>query len=160
MRIGLVGSGYIYDAAIKGIDKRDLVDHNADLLILAGYPRILKEDEIKLMPLGVINIHTSLLPNYRGRHPVDWAMENKEKEIGITIYYVDKGIDTGDIIIQDSVPYVEGEGYDSVVAKLVDKIPAMVSCVVKQIELGCAYRRRQNESVARYYPKRTKPRIY
>lgn len=155
-----MGSGYIYDAAIKGIDKKQLVAYDPDLLILAGYPVIIKNAWIKLFPKGIINIHTSLLPKYRGRHPVDWAMEKKEKEIGITIHYIQDGtIDTGDIILQDSVSY-HGEGYNKVIKKLATKIPDMVKCVIKQIECGCAYRRKQNEDVASYYPKRTKPRIY
>jgi methionyl-tRNA formyltransferase len=88
-------------------------------------------------------------------------MENQEKEIGITIHYIDdETIDTGDIILQDSIPYVVGEGYDSVMDKICKKVPLMLRVALEQIKMGCVYRRSQNEEVATYYPKRTKPRIY
>jgi methionyl-tRNA formyltransferase len=100
------------------------------------------------------------LPKYRGRHPIDWAMENNEKEIGITVHYVeDETIDTGDIIIQNSIFYY-GQGYDLVMKAMCIKVGRLLETAIKQIENNCVYRRGQNEKLATYYPKRTKPRVF
>lgn len=154
LKIAYAGRGYMFDALAKPSDS------DAELLVCLGDPHIYKKDEIAKYPKGIINIHTSLLPKYRGRHPVDWAMENEEKEVGVTIHYMDEHIDTGDIILQDSVPYIVGEGYVSVTNKLAEKAKSMLEIALRQIENDCVYRRKQNEEVATYYPKRTKPRIY
>lgn len=168
MKVNLLGKGPVFEE-IKESLICDLLDINVvnspleikgDLLVLSGYPKTIKTNVINAYSKGVINIHTSLLPKYRGRHPVDWAMENNEPEIGITVHYIDdESIDTGDIIIQDSVPYL-GEGYNKIMVKICDKVPYMLYKAVKQIKCDCVYRRRQNEEVASYYPKRTKPRVY
>lgn len=163
-RLNLVGKGPIYDAVVDKI-REDVVlsKHPVDaaLLICIGYPWTIRKETIAKYKYGVINVHTSLLPKYRGRHPVDWAMENQEREVGITVHYIqDETIDTGDIILQDSVSYVVGEGYDSLIAKLAKKAPRITAIAILQILDGLAYRRKQNEEVASYYPKRTKPRIF
>ena len=54
------------------------------------------------MPLGAINLHPSLLPKYRGRAPLNWAILNGEKMLGLTAHWIDNGVDTGDIILQKS----------------------------------------------------------
>jgi len=75
-----------------------------DLIICAFYPRIFPQRLIKIPPLGCINVHPGLLPEYRGRFGIPWHILNNEKEIGITIHYLDEGIDTGDILVQRSYP--------------------------------------------------------
>lgn len=75
-----------------------------DLVICAYYPRIFPRRLIDIPPLGCINIHPGLLPQYRGTFPTPWCILNNEKKIGITIHYMDEGIDTGDILVQRSYP--------------------------------------------------------
>ncbi len=163
MKVCLVGKGPIYEAVKAKLGDLFIISKHpvkSDLLLCIGYPFTIKNDIIKQYDYGVINVHTSLLPKYRGRHPVDWAMENEEKEVGITVHYIqDETIDTGDIILQDSVSYIVGEGYDSLIAKLAEKAPMLVGMTLCQIEFDIVYRRKQNEAVATYYPRRTKPRI-
>lgn len=158
MKTAIVGKGPIYEAVYPC--RRWCSMDKASLLVNIGRSYIYKASDIVKYPRGIINVHTSLLPKYRGRHPVDWAMEFKEQEIGITVHYIDTGIDTGDIILQDSVPYYVGEGYDSVIAKLVRAAPRITLTAIEQIEHNCVYRRKQDERQASYYPKRLKPRIY
>ena len=163
MTVNLIGKGPIYEAVkseLVGLIISEHPTNNVDILLCIGYPYTIRMETIMQYEYGVINVHTSLLPKYRGRHPVDWAMENEEKEIGITVHYIqDETIDTGDIILQDSVPYVVGEGYNSVINKLAKKAPLITGMALYQIAAEGVYRRKQIEEFATYYPKRTKPRI-
>ncbi len=75
-----------------------------DVIVVAAYGQILPR-EILLMPkYGCINIHASLLPAYRGAAPINWAIIRGESETGITIMLMDEGMDTGDILMQESIP--------------------------------------------------------
>lgn len=76
---------------------------NPHLIISVCYSQILSRKIIKLPKITTIGIHPSLLPKYRGSHPVFWAVLNKEVHFGITAYHMDEGIDTGDIICQESI---------------------------------------------------------
>ncbi len=73
-----------------------------NLIICAYYPRIFPPRLIEIPPLGCINVHPGLLPEYRGTFPTPWCILNNEKEIGITIHFMDENIDTGDILVQRS----------------------------------------------------------
>jgi phosphoribosylglycinamide formyltransferase-1 len=75
----------------------------ADWLILAGYMRMLSAMLIHAYPRHIVNIHPSLLPKYRGLDAVGQALNEKERIYGLTIHYVDEGMDTGEIIVQ--VPF-------------------------------------------------------
>ena len=76
---------------------------NADLFVVVAY-RILPPEVFELPPLGALNVHASLLPKYRGPAPIQRAVENGEKETGITVFQINKGIDTGNIIVQNKIP--------------------------------------------------------
>ncbi|MFA6639456.1 MAG: phosphoribosylglycinamide formyltransferase [Defluviitoga tunisiensis] len=80
-----------------------LKSFNFDLIVLAGYMRILPDYIVNYYKGKIINIHPSLLPNYKGINAIVRAFENKEKYTGITIHYVDEGVDTGKIIFQKKV---------------------------------------------------------
>ena len=83
-----------YDAElIKNIEKE-----NVDLIILAGFMRILSSKFIKAFPNKIINIHPSLLPKYPGLNTHKKVIENKDKEHGVTVHFVDEGLDSGSII--------------------------------------------------------------
>ncbi len=75
---------------------------NPRFVILAGYMKILPENFIHAFENKIINVHPSLLPKYKGLHAVEQALEANETELGATIHYVDTGVDTGKIIIQES----------------------------------------------------------
>ena len=76
---------------------------NIELIASVSPSPIFKEDLINLPKHGCINIHTAKLPKYRGLYPTYWAMTHGEKTIGVTIHYIEKGIDTGKIILQDEL---------------------------------------------------------
>ena len=69
-----------------------------ELIVVAAYGRILPEDILNTPPYGSINVHSSLLPKYRGAAPINWAILNGERETGVTIMYMAKELDAGDIL--------------------------------------------------------------
>lgn len=71
-----------------------------NLIISVNFNQIIKKELLDIPNLGSINIHASLLPKYRGRAPLNWAILNGEENVGITVHYIDEGIDTGQIILQ------------------------------------------------------------
>lgn len=74
-----------------------------NLALVASFPHILNDEIINQPKYGIINLHGSLLPKYRGANPVNWVLINGESETGVTLHYVDKGIDTGNIIAQKKI---------------------------------------------------------
>ena len=74
-----------------------------DLVVVLAYGQILKPEVLDVARLGCVNVHTSLLPKYRGAAPIQWAIVNGDSETGVTIMHMDKGMDTGDIILQRTV---------------------------------------------------------
>ncbi len=77
--------------------------YGVEFIALAGYMNIIGSTLLDAYDGRIVNIHPSLLPKYRGLDALERAYENKDSEIGITIHYVDKGIDTGKIITQESI---------------------------------------------------------
>ena len=92
---------------IEFIDK--LKKLNPDLICVVAYGKIIPEEILNIPRLGCINVHGSLLPKYRGAAPIQWAVINGEKETGITTMYMDKGMDTGDMILKEKVEIGENE---------------------------------------------------
>jgi len=127
-----------------------------DLIVVLAYGQILKPEVLEVAPLGCINVHTSLLPKYRGAAPIQWAVANGESETGVTIMYMDKGMDTGDIILERTVWI----GAEETAGELHDKLAVagaeLLSEAVHDIKAGCAPRIPQDESMASYAPKLSK----
>lgn len=79
-------------------------EFSPDLTVVTAYGRILPAPLVYLPPMGTINVHGSLLPGYRGAAPIQRAILHGERETGITIMQMDEGMDTGDILLQQSLP--------------------------------------------------------
>ena len=75
----------------------------ADVMVTCAYGQILTEDVLDSFPLGVYNVHASLLPKYRGASPIQWAVLNGDETTGITVMKTELGLDTGDILLQRSL---------------------------------------------------------
>ncbi len=95
----------------------ELKSLNADLQVVVAF-RMLPEAVWAMPPLGTINLHASLLPQYRGAAPINWAIINGEKESGITSFFIQHEIDTGDILMQEHVPIDANEDAGSLHDKL------------------------------------------
>jgi len=93
---------YEYDRNLEQLE--ELVRKiNPDLIIVASFPKLLPQKVLDLPRLGVINVHTGELPKYRGFHPLNWAIIRDEPRIGVTVHYMDAGMDTGDVLAQATV---------------------------------------------------------
>lgn len=120
-----------------------LKNYKLDLLVSMSFNQIFKSEIINIPLQKIINCHAGKLPYYRGRNILNWALINDEKEFGITVHYVDEGIDTGDIILQRCFEITDDDNY----ATLLDR--AYVGCAdvlydsIKLIQSGKVNRIRQ-----------------
>ncbi len=89
-----------------------------DLMVVAAYGRILPLSLLELAPLGCINVHGSLLPRHRGAAPIQWAVIEGDKEVGVTIMQMDVGMDTGNILLPEKISVNDQETAGSLFDKL------------------------------------------
>lgn len=78
--------------------------YQPDLLVSIAGNQIFKKELLELAPKGCLNLHTALLPKYRGLMPSFWVLKNGEKETGVSVFFVDEGIDSGPILVQQRIP--------------------------------------------------------
>lgn len=107
---------------------------NLDLIVCVNFDQILKKDIINLPTIGCINTHASLLPKYRGRAPLNWAMINGEKYSGVTVHFIDEGIDTGDIILQEKIKIDEDDYICDLLNKVKNTYPKIVLNAIQSLE--------------------------
>lgn len=91
---------------------------NIDLIVTCAYGQILPKEVLDLPKFACINVHASLLPKYRGSAPIQWALFNGDKETGVTIMYMDEGMDTGDIIKKDKINILDSDNVGTLHDKL------------------------------------------
>ena len=80
-----------------------------ELIVVAAYGKLLPEEILETPPKGSINVHSSLLPKYRGAAPINWAILNGETETGVSIMYMAKELDAGDVICRNPPPSAPGK---------------------------------------------------
>ncbi len=111
-----------------------------DVICVVAYGKILPKEILEISKFGCINVHGSLLPQYRGAAPIQWAVLNGDKTTGITTMYMDTGMDTGDMILKEKIEIGEDDTTGDVWEKL-SKIGAdLLVKTLKQIEEGTAPR--------------------
>ncbi len=113
----------------------ELKSYNANLQIVVAF-RMLPEIVWSMPILGTFNLHGSLLPNYRGAAPINWAIINGEKETGVTTFFLKHSIDTGSIIYQEKEIINDDDNVGSLYERLMHKGAALVLKTVKSIETG------------------------
>ena len=122
---------------------------NADIFVVAAYGLMLPRGILNMPPLGSVNIHASLLPMYRGASPIHGALLNGDDETGISIMQMDEGLDTGDVLLQESLSISPGE----VFASLHDRMAELgAKCIIKALESAGSKGTPQDESKASYAP--------
>ncbi|NLB17946.1 MAG: methionyl-tRNA formyltransferase [Syntrophomonadaceae bacterium] len=126
------------------------------VLVVVAYGKILPEEVLNLPSLGSINVHGSLLPYYRGAAPIQRAIMAGEKKMGVTTMYMDKGMDTGDIILQYEVDVSGEEDHGELAALLADHGAQLLVDTIECIEAGKAPRVPQDHSRATYAPPLTR----
>ncbi len=118
--------------------------YNIDLLVSMSFNQIFRAPVLDVPKLGVINCHAGKLPFYRGRNILNWALINDEKEFGITVHYVDEGIDTGDIIMQHSYPITDDDDYNSLLEIAYVECASILYKAIKEIQNETSERILQN----------------
>ncbi|MDD3652956.1 MAG: methionyl-tRNA formyltransferase [Desulfotomaculaceae bacterium] len=114
-----------------------------EVIVVVAYGKILPRDVLLLPKYGCINLHASLLPKYRGAAPIHRALINGELETGITTMFMDEGLDTGDIILQKSIPILEEDTVGTVHDRLAVEGARLLNKTLYLIEIGQAPRKPQ-----------------
>lgn len=105
---------YLHPANINSVEFiNQAKSFDCDLFVSMSFNQIFREPTFGLPPLGTINCHAGKLPFYRGRNILNWALINDENEFGITVHFVDEGIDTGDIVLQRTFPISDSDDYNT-----------------------------------------------
>lgn len=123
-----------------------------ELVVVAAYGRFLPDDILALPPKGCVNVHSSLLPKYRGSAPINWAILNGERATGVTIQRMVHDMDAGDIILQRSTPIGEAEDAAALYDRLAVMGGELAVEAVAQIEAGTAIYTPQDHTQATQAP--------
>ena len=124
---------------------QEVLDLNPDMIVTCAYGQIIPKEILDCPKYGCINVHGSLLPKYRGGAPIERAVMNGDKETGITIMYMDVGMDSGDIITEESTPIGSSEHIDELRSRLSILGRDLLIKTLPSIIDGTATRTKQNE---------------
>ena len=131
---------------LEGVE--DLKALNPDIMVTCAFGQILSSEILNIPKYGVINIHASLLPKYRGSAPIQYSVINGDKTTGITIMQTDVGVDTGDILMQKEIEIFP----DETAGELFDRLSILGAEIITQalddIEAGVITRTHQDEALA------------
>ncbi len=123
---------------------------DADIYVVAAYGQILSEEILSIPKKGCVNVHTSLLPKYRGSSPIQWAIIEGETQTGVTVMQMDAGMDTGDILFTQKVAIDPKETGGSLHDKLADTGAALIVKALDEIEKGNVNPVKQDSAQATY----------
>jgi methionyl-tRNA formyltransferase len=129
---------------------------NVDVAVVAAYGRIIPEHLLSIPRLGMVNVHASLLPKYRGAAPVHRAVMNGDAETGVTIMRVVKELDAGPMFAKVTRPIGPDETSDAVESALADLGAQLLLTVIDRLAAGTAHEEPQDDSLATYAPRLTK----
>ena len=129
---------------------------NPDLIVVVAYGKILPKEIIDIPKYGIINVHSSLLPKYRGASPIHSAILNGDTESGVSIMYIEEGLDSGDVILQESCDILENDTLGTLHDKLKDLGAIGLEKALKLIEDGKVEVTKQDESLATFVKPITK----
>ncbi|MFQ6943221.1 MAG: methionyl-tRNA formyltransferase [Clostridia bacterium] len=118
---------------------------NPDLICVVAYGKILPQELLDIPKYGCVNVHGSLLPEYRGAAPIQWAVLNGDKKTGVTTMFMNAGMDTGDMILKEEVEIGEDETTGELWNRLKMIGANLLIKTVKEIENGTATRTKQPE---------------
>lgn len=118
-----------------------------DLLVVVAF-RILPKEVYAIPTKGAFNLHGSLLPKFRGAAPIQWSLINGEKETGVTTFFLEDKVDTGNIIIQEKIVIDDSDDYGSLHDKMMNMGANVVLRTVDMIEAGNVITTKQDDSLA------------
>jgi methionyl-tRNA formyltransferase len=124
---------------------QSIAGYECDLFVSMSFNQIFRKQLIEYPRLGTINCHAGRLPFYRGRNILNWALINDEKEFGITVHYVDAGIDTGDILAQRLFPITDQDNYATLLECAYAGCAELLYDTIKNLQIGKTTRLAQTE---------------
>ncbi len=128
----------------------ELKKYPADVMVVIAFGQILPKEILEMTKYGCINVHASLLPDYRGAAPIQWAVINGEKVSGVTTMQMEEGLDTGDMIMKTEIVLDEKETGGSLHDKLAEAGAKLCVETLKAVEDGTAVRTKQGETGTDY----------
>lgn len=131
---------------------RHLRNLSPDLIVVVAF-RILPRELFTIPRLGSFNLHASLLPKYRGAAPINWAIMNGEKETGVTTFFLQEKVDTGNVLLQARIPIMDDDDAGTIHDTLAEVGAEIVLHTLKLIEQGRASPQPQDDSVSSPAPK-------
>jgi len=133
----------------KNINSEEFINliktYNLDLIVSMSFNQIFKKAIINVPRLKTINCHAGKLPFYRGRNILNWVLINDEKEFGITVHYVDEGIDTGDIILQEVYSITDEDNYGTLLERSYTGCADILYRAIKLVQSGNVKPRKQSD---------------
>jgi methionyl-tRNA formyltransferase len=123
-----------------------------DVMVVVGYGQIIPQSVIDIPPLGIVNVHSSLLPKYRGAAPVQWAIANGETRTGVTTMRIDAGLDTGDILLVRETEIGPEETAVELSGRLADMGADLLVETLDGLEAGRIVPRKQDSAQATHAP--------
>ena len=124
-----------------------------DLVVVAAFGQILPREILEGPKMGCINVHPSLLPEYRGAAPINWSLIRGAEKTGVTIMRMDEGMDTGDILIQEETMIETDESYGMLHDHLAKMGAELLIKTIDMMQQGLCQRTPQNNSLATYAPR-------
>ena len=155
---------YAKDNRIKLIESNDLnstefrqklINLNPDIFVVVAY-KILPKKIIQIPSHGSINLHASLLPKYRGAAPIQWALMNGDSSTGVTVFQINRKVDTGDILFQKKVDILKNDNMFTLGTRLCEYGARFIIDTIDKIEDGSIQSFKQNQRSVTFAPKITK----
>ena len=138
------------------VRRPEAVEHlralGVEAMVLVGYGQIIPQVIIDLAPRGIINVHASLLPKYRGAGPVQWAIINGETHTGVTTMQIDAGLDTGDMLLKAETEIGPDENAVELAKRLAVMGAELLVRTLEGLERGTIRPEKQNSAAATYAP--------
>jgi methionyl-tRNA formyltransferase len=129
----------------------EIARFDPQLIVVANFSQILRRPLLDLPPLGVINLHPSLLPKYRGPMPYYWVLQNREPTSGVTVHFVDENVDTGDIVAQVAYAVHSDDTEISLRRRSARMAAPLLVAATRDVLRGTARRVPQDAENATYY---------
>jgi methionyl-tRNA formyltransferase len=145
---------------IEDINSKDSIDWiselEPDVIFCFGWSHILKDELLRIAPLGVLGFHPTKLPKNRGRHPIVWALALGLTETGSTFFFMDSGVDSGDIVSQAQIPIQGDDNARTLYKKITDVALRQIEEFYPLLVSGAFCKIKQEESLANVWRKRVK----
>lgn len=129
-----------------------LRSYNADIIVVVAFGQILPESILNMPKYGCVNVHGSLLPKYRGAAPIQWSVINGDTKTGVTTMYMEKGLDTGDMLLKAEFDITSYDTYGTVHDKMCVIGADVLKETLVKIENGTIVREKQDDALSNYAP--------